>query len=56
MINNFVNHNRKLHLVNCYAIKNAKVLYLGGDHHSIDGSIEQTKYFIYRLINLRKYE
>lgn len=29
----------------CYAIKDGKMLYADDDHHSVDGSIEQSKYF-----------
>jgi peptidoglycan/LPS O-acetylase OafA/YrhL len=29
----------------CYAIKNGKMLYADDDHHSLDGSVEQAKYF-----------
>jgi peptidoglycan/LPS O-acetylase OafA/YrhL len=29
----------------CYAIKDEKMLYADDDHHSLDGSIAQTKYF-----------
>lgn len=29
----------------CYAVKNNKMLYSDDNHHSIDGSIEQAKYF-----------
>lgn len=30
----------------CYAMRDDKMLYADGDHHSIDGSIEQAKYLI----------
>ncbi len=30
----------------CYAIKDGKMLYADDDHHSLDGSLEQAKYFI----------
>ncbi len=29
----------------CYAIKDGKMLYADDDHHSVDGSIEQARYF-----------
>lgn len=35
----------------CYAIKNGKMLYADDDHHSVDGSVEQAKYFINDLIS-----
>lgn len=38
----------------CYAIKDEKMLYADDDHHSIDGSIEQAKYFINDLILEKK--
>ncbi|OCL85625.1 acyltransferase family protein [Arcobacter porcinus] len=34
----------------CYAIKDGKMLYADDDHHSVDGSLEQAKYFIDDLI------
>lgn len=34
----------------CYAIKDGKMLY-ADDHHSMDGSLEQARYFIKRVIN-----
>ena len=35
----------------CYAIKDGKMLYADDDHHSIDGSLEQAKYFINNLFS-----
>ncbi|WP_417326778.1 acyltransferase family protein [Halarcobacter sp.] len=35
----------------CYAIKDEKMLYADDDHHSVDGSILQAKYFINELIS-----
>ena len=35
----------------CYAIRNNKMLYADDDHHSIDGSLEQAKYFINNLFS-----
>lgn len=35
----------------CYAIKDNKMLYADDDHHSLDGSLEQAKYFIKRVID-----
>lgn len=33
----------------CYAMRNGKMLYLDDDHYSVDGSIEQAKYFIHDI-------
>ena len=35
----------------CYAIKNKKMLYADDDHHSLDGSHEQAKYFEKKIFN-----
>jgi len=35
----------------CYVIKDAKMLYADDDHHSIDGSVIQAKYFMEDIIN-----
>jgi hypothetical protein len=35
----------------CYAIKDGKMLYADDDHHSLDGSLEQAKYFMDYLIS-----
>jgi len=35
----------------CYAIKNGKMLYADDDHHSVDGSIMQAKYFEKKIFN-----
>uniref|UniRef100_UPI004048C116 SGNH hydrolase domain-containing protein n=1 Tax=Aliarcobacter sp. TaxID=2321116 RepID=UPI004048C116 len=35
----------------CYAIRNNKMLYADDDHHSLDGSLEQAKYFINDLFS-----
>jgi hypothetical protein len=35
----------------CYALRHGKMLYADDDHHSIDGSILQTKYFENRVFN-----
>jgi hypothetical protein len=35
----------------CYAMKDNKMLYADDDHHSIDGSIEQARYFINNFIS-----
>lgn len=35
----------------CYAIKDNKMLYADDDHHSVDGSLVQAKYFIEELIS-----
>jgi hypothetical protein len=35
----------------CYAIKDNKMLYSDDDHHSLDGSLEQAKYFMKSIIN-----
>lgn len=35
----------------CYAIKDAKMLYADDDHHSVDGSILQAKYFMDEFIS-----
>lgn len=35
----------------CYAIKDGKMLYADDDHHSVDGSIEQAKYFINEIFS-----
>jgi peptidoglycan/LPS O-acetylase OafA/YrhL len=37
----------------CYAIKDGKILYADDDHHSIDGSITQAKYFIDKIFNAK---
>ncbi|WP_323592250.1 acyltransferase family protein [Aliarcobacter butzleri] len=37
----------------CYAIKDRKMLYADDDHHSLDGSLEQAKYFVDILISDR---
>jgi len=37
--------------VYCYAIKNNTMLYADDDHHSIDGSLMQAKYFIKKIFN-----
>ena len=29
----------------CYVMRNGKMLYADDDHHSVDGAIEQAKYF-----------
>ena len=36
----------------CYAIRDGKMLYADDDHHSIDGSIMQAKYFENRIFNV----
>lgn len=35
----------------CYAIKQDKMLYADDDHHSVDGSIVQAKYFIEKIMD-----
>lgn len=35
----------------CYTIKDGKMLYADDDHHSLDGSLEQAKYFMDDLIS-----
>ena len=35
----------------CYAIKYGKMLYADDDHHSLDGSLEQARYFINDLFS-----
>ena len=35
----------------CYAIKNGKMLYADDDHHSLNGSLEQAKYFMKSIID-----
>jgi len=35
----------------CYAVKNGKMLYADDDHHSVDGSVMQAKYFIKKIMN-----
>jgi hypothetical protein len=35
----------------CYAVKDGKMLYADDDHHSVDGSIEQVKYFESKVFN-----
>jgi len=35
----------------CYAIKDDKMLYADDDHHSLNGSLEQAKYFVKRVID-----
>ncbi|WP_417334506.1 SGNH hydrolase domain-containing protein [Halarcobacter sp.] len=35
----------------CYAIKDGKMLYADDDDHSVDGSLEQAKYFMDDLIS-----
>ena len=35
----------------CYAIKDGKMLYADDDHHSLDGSLEQARYFIKIIID-----
>ena len=38
----------------CYAIKYDKMLYADDDHHSIDGSLIQAKYFINDIFSIRQ--
>jgi len=35
----------------CYAIKDGKMLYADDDHHSVDGSIKQARFFIDEIIS-----
>jgi len=35
----------------CYVIKDDKMLYADNNHHSVDGSIKQAKFFIDKMIN-----
>lgn len=40
----------------CYAIKDGKMLYADDDHHSVDGSIVQAKYFINKMLSDRVHD